>query len=993
MNVDFKTFVEEVRSRSDIVAVIGGDVELRQAGSTLKGLSPFHPESDPSFIVWPATQSWHDFSNGGGLGGDVFNYIQQRDKVGFKEAVFTLAERGGVRKPNQDDESWKRELDTMVERREVQRLLTAAATHYHRVLPTKIREDSYRGHYGFTDETIDGLQLGWADGHLFEHFTEVMGASRELALKTGLFVVLQGGRVEDFFRERLVFPYWRAGQVVYFIARATEYTGDEEWEKSKYKKLLTHSERHDYVSPTVGNDYLYNEDAARGAEELLITEGVTDCISAHQAGVACIPPVTTRFRKQDVPRLVQLTRHAKRIVVCNDAEANGAGEAGARETAAALWAEGRDVRVALIPRPEGKDKIDVNELVATAGPEALREVLAAAKPYPDYLLDRIPKETPKGELDRLLEPVLESIAGSTPIVADAVLDAVSAKFGVRRRALTGRVKELASKKKVETTAVRPAGATDVPEIRVNCRQLREIITDARRIVSQSNERRIKTATVASFENDNAPLFVREGRLARLHKPRKGTPVLAEVSETGVFGYLLREADWVQVTEEGKYPVFPPKDVGRDLIAYPPPSVPTVEMVITTPVFGRNGNLIVAPGLHEQDRLWLEADASLNVGEIPENPTAEEVAAARSLFLDDLLVDFPFAGDADRAHAVAALLLPFVRRMIDGFTPLHVVEAPSVGSGKGLLCNLISTVVTGKDCESRTLAESEDEVRKALTAELTLARPIILLDNAKEGWTLTSAALASVLTTHQWKDRVLGKSEMLSLPVTAMWLLTGNNVRLSKDLARRSVRIRITPKEDQAWLREKFKHDPITSWTTANRDELVRAALILVRAWLAAGRPSGRARLGSYEQWANVMSGLLEVIGVKGFLGNLKELYEDADVEGAAWREFTTAWWEQHRDSEQRISDLVELCEKQDLMLQVRGDGSTRSQQSRLGRALQGARDRVFGDLQVCVHSRDRDKRTVCSLKKLGATPAATPPMPDPTPVEDDQDDDEVDPWA
>ena len=696
MNVDFKSFVEEVRSRSDIVAVIGGDVELRPAGSTFKALSPFHQEANPSFIVWPSTQSWHDFSNGGGLGGDVFNYVQQRDKLGFKEAVFALAERCGVRKPNQDDESWKRELDTMVERREVQSLLTAAATQYHRVLPTKIREDAYRKHYGFTDETIDGLRLGWADGHLFEHFTDVLGASRELALKTGLFVLLHGGRVEDFFRERLVFPYWRSGQVVYFIARATEYTGDEEWEKSKYKKLLTHSERHDYVSPTVGNDYLYNEDAARAAEELLITEGVTDCISAHQAGVACISPVTTRFRKQDVPRLLLLTRHAKRIIVCNDAETNGAGEAGARETAAALWAEGRDVRVALIPRPEGKDKIDVNELVATGGSEALHSVLTAAKTYPDYLLDGIPKETPKGELDRLLEPVLESIAGSTPIVADAVLDAVSTKFGVRRRALTGRVKELAAKKKVEAAALRPVGAADVPEIRVNSRQLREIILDARQIVSKSNERRIKTATLAAFESDNAPLFVREGRLARLHKPRKGTPVLAEVSDTGMFGYLLREADWVQMTEEGKYPVFPPKDVGRDLITYPPPSIPTVEMVITTPVFGRNGNLIVEAGLHEQDRLWLEADAALNVGEVPETPTAEEVTAARSLFLDDLMVDFPFAGDADRAHAMAALLLPFVRRMIDGFTPLHVVEAPSVGSGKGLLCNLISTIVTGKD---------------------------------------------------------------------------------------------------------------------------------------------------------------------------------------------------------------------------------------------------------------------------------------------------------
>ena len=82
------------------------------------------------------------------------------------------------------------------------------------------------------------------------------------------------------------------------------------------------------------------------------------------------------------------------------------------------------------------------------------------------------------------------------------------------------------------------------------------------------------------------------------------------------------------------------------------------------------------------------------------------------------------------------------------------------------------------------------------------------------------------------------------------------------------------------------------------------------------------------------------------------------------------------------------------MLQVRGDGSTRSQQSRLGRALQGARDRVFGDLLVCVHSRDRDKRTVCSLKKLGpSTVASASPMPEPDPVEDDQDDEEVDPWA
>jgi DNA primase len=245
----------------------------------------------------------------------------------------------------------------------------AAAAYYHKVLPTKIREQSFRAHYGFTDETVDTLKLGWADGHLFEKLRDVVGASRECALKTGLFVVLGGGHVEDFFRERLVFPYWKGGQVVYFIARATEYTGDAEWEKSKYKKLLTHSERHDYVSPTVANECFYNEDVARGAEELLITEGVTDCISALQASVPCISPVTTRFRKQDVPKLLQLTRHVKRVIICNDSEESSAGGAVARETAAALWAEGRDVRVAVIPRgPQARTRSTSTSSSPRAGP-------------------------------------------------------------------------------------------------------------------------------------------------------------------------------------------------------------------------------------------------------------------------------------------------------------------------------------------------------------------------------------------------------------------------------------------------------------------------------------------------------------------------------------------------------------------------------------------------------------------------------------------------
>src|SRR5262249_20492371 len=152
-----------------------------------------------------------------------------------------------------------------------------------------------------------------------------------------------------------------------------------------------------------------NEDAARGADELVLTEGVPDCISAWQCGVACVSPGTTSLRSQDLPRLLALTRQTKRIIICNDSEASGAGDASAIALAARLWAEGREVCIASIPRPEGVDKIDLNELVVARGAEGLRAVLAEALPYPEFLLARIPSDAAKSELGRLLEPVFDAI--------------------------------------------------------------------------------------------------------------------------------------------------------------------------------------------------------------------------------------------------------------------------------------------------------------------------------------------------------------------------------------------------------------------------------------------------------------------------------------------------------------------------------------------------------------------------------------------------------
>ncbi len=428
----FRDFVEQVRAATDIVVTIGKHVNLKPAGSTLKGLSPFHLEKHPSFVVWPGTQTWYDFSGGRGLGGDVFAYIQQRDQVSFKEAVFALARERGIKPPHEDEEAFQKELSLLTERREVERLLTQAATYYHNVLPSKIREQWCHQRYGFTDETVDQLQIGWANGHLFHYFTEVLEIDRELVLKTGLFIQTNSG-VRDFFQDRLVFPYWRGGQVVYFIARRTEYSGDEEWELAKYKKLLTHSDRNDYVSHTVKNGTFYNEDITYGAEEILITEGVTDCISAMQADIPCISPVTTRFRKQDVPKLLELTKNAKRVTICNDSEVSGAGAEGALETATALFEQGRDVRIATLPRPEGVEKVDVNEYIKEHSNEEFGDVLKGARRYLEHLIDAIPADTSKIDLTPKLRPVLELLIGRSSIEQDGYVDIITQRFGLGKR--------------------------------------------------------------------------------------------------------------------------------------------------------------------------------------------------------------------------------------------------------------------------------------------------------------------------------------------------------------------------------------------------------------------------------------------------------------------------------------------------------------------------------------------------------------------------------
>ena len=200
----------------------------------------------------------------------------------------------------------------------------------------------------------------------------------------------------------------------------------------------------------------------------------------------------------------------------------------------------------------------------------------------------------------------------------------------------------------------------------------------------------------------------------------------------------------------------------------------------------------------------------------------------------------------------------------------------------------------------------------------------------------------MLTTDTWKDRLLGASQMVSAPVKCLWLATGNNPTLSHEISRRTVPIRLDANVERPWLREGFRYPDLLLHVRAHRNELVWATLTVISAWVAAGRPKGPKRLGMYEDWADVVGGVLEVAGLRGFLENLDSLYEAADAETVEWDGFLSAWFDRFGERAVKVKELFEIADEAlDL-----GTGTDHSRKTALGKALHARRGRIIGGKRV-----------------------------------------------
>jgi DNA primase len=434
----------EVKSKLTVLEIVGEAVQLKKAGTTYKGLCPFHGEKTPSFVVTPARDSWHCF--GCGEGGDIFSFVMRREGLTFPEALKRLAAKAGI----EVDERTSREDARRVRLREV---LEQAIAFYHVVLTqskTGAPALEYLHGRGFTAETIQRFQLGWAPEG-WDQMIRMLQSRRNVTLpelaEVGLTSHRSSGRgAYDKFRARIIFPIRdAAGNAVGIGGRilpgaastgtatatgaATPDPGAPKYLNSPATTLFDKSRT------------LYLVERARGemrrTDEAVLVEGYTDALMAHQAGfenvVASLGTVLTPAQ------VALIARYAREIVLAYDVDPAGqhAGSIGGAELfhlIGSLAAEETGVeitRVRVARLPEGKDP---DEVIRDT-PDLWREAIRTAQPIMLFLIDYYATafnvRTAEGRrhaVDALL-PLLRQVRD--PVVRDDYLQALVRRTGVK----------------------------------------------------------------------------------------------------------------------------------------------------------------------------------------------------------------------------------------------------------------------------------------------------------------------------------------------------------------------------------------------------------------------------------------------------------------------------------------------------------------------------------------------------------------------------------
>jgi DNA primase len=487
--------VSAVKRAVNIVDVIGEQISLTRRGRTFKGLCPFHDDHNPSFNVDPERQFYKCFSCG--AGGDVFDFVMNRERIGFREALESLAQRARIALPRSAHSATGQAKEQSLE------LMRWADEEFRRCFwdgeGGEVARKYARGR-GLSDESLRVFGIGFAPKS-WDWLVQRARAKRitgEQLQRVGLAAPsARGPGFIDFFQGRLMFPIRDArGQTIAFGGRILPEFGDKEW---KYKnspdtRLFTKGE-HLY-----GLDQA--RDAIRTAKSAAVVEGYTDCIMAHQHGLKHV--VGTLGTALGSAHVSVLRRYADRVILVYDGDGPGQNAA---DRALSIFI-GNEVDLRIFALSDGLDPCD---FLLERGGTTFQQGLDSAEDALDFKLRRARQvydlATVSGRR-QALDFVLATLAalpvvatGTAPVTREIVLDRLGQRLGLPAEVVRKRLRELRTRQvrrdrpeKAKPEEAGPLSTESLPE-----RELMEsLLAEPSRIPEALREISPKDITTAGF---------------------------------------------------------------------------------------------------------------------------------------------------------------------------------------------------------------------------------------------------------------------------------------------------------------------------------------------------------------------------------------------------------------------------------------------------------------------------------------------------------------
>jgi len=411
--VSSSNIVEEIKSRCNIVDVVGRVVTLKKAGSNYKGLCPFHNEKTPSFNVNEEKQIFKCF--GCGASGDVIAFVEKYYNHDFRGACEMLAGEYGI--------DLTGAFGSSEHKKELYEINRQAAMFFYKALRSGMNPGyAYMKNRGISEETMNRFGIGYADGDwhsLLDHM-ESLGVSRDRLMHLGL-ISQSKGRFYDKFRDRVIFPIINpGGKVIGFGGRIIG-DGNPKYLNSQESDVF--QKKNNLYGLNLAKTDITKED------RIVLVEGYMDVISLYQAGIRNVCASLGTALTDNQARLIK--RYTKNVILSYDADE--AGQNAAMRGIDILYQEGLRPKVLRVTGSK-----DPDEFISKNGRSAFVQLMDEALPYGDFKMARLSSrydlEDEQQRLDYLRD-IIEQLQSMKPVEADMYIDKIARQTGISPQAI------------------------------------------------------------------------------------------------------------------------------------------------------------------------------------------------------------------------------------------------------------------------------------------------------------------------------------------------------------------------------------------------------------------------------------------------------------------------------------------------------------------------------------------------------------------------------